>query len=121
MEFFPDNINFKFSWRKYQKELLDELHIHLKNNHFHIIAPPGSGKTILGLEVMRRVGKPTLIFAPTISIKNQWIERFCELFLKTNEVPEWISTDLRNPGFLTIALLILVDSSGSFNIDVIWS
>ena len=119
MEFFPENINLKFSWRKYQKELLDELHIHLKNNHFHIIAPPGSGKTILGLEVMRRVGKPTLIFAPTISIKNQWIERFCELFLKTNEVPEWISTDLRNPGFLTIttyqALHAATKTDGDFN------
>lgn len=68
---FPENITFKFAWRKYQEELLDGLDFHLKNDYFHIVAPPGSGKTVLGLEVMLKINKPTLIFAPTISIKNQ--------------------------------------------------
>ena len=66
------------------------------------MAPPGSGKTVLGLEVMLRLNKPSLIVAPTLAIRNQWIQRFCELFLDADAVPEWISTDIRNPGFMTV-------------------
>ena len=68
----------------------------------HVIAPPGSGKTVLGLEVAIRLNKPTLILAPTIAIRNQWIHRFCELFLQTNHTPDWISRDIRNPKFMTV-------------------
>lgn len=100
---FPKNIKFKYNWRKYQKRVLDELTEHLDDNHLHIIAPPGSGKTILGLEVALRLHKPTLIFAPTIAIRNQWIQRFCELFLQTNITPDWISIDIKNPKILTVA------------------
>lgn len=69
----------------------------------HIIAPPGSGKTVLGLEVMLRLNKPTLILAPTLAIKNQWIQRFCELFIQNRQEPDWISRDIRKPGFLTVS------------------
>ena len=96
MKEFPKNINFKYSWRTYQKRVLDDLEQHLDDNHLHIIAPPGSGKTVLGLEVAIRLNKPSLIFAPTIAIRNQWIQRLCELFLQTNEMPDWISIDINN-------------------------
>ena len=99
---FPKEATFKYSWRKYQERVLNELQDHLNDKHLHIIAPPGSGKTILGLEVMLRLNKPTLILAPTIAIRNQWAQRFCELFLGTDRTPEWISFDIRNPHFLTI-------------------
>ncbi|HSI90665.1 MAG TPA: DEAD/DEAH box helicase family protein, partial [Adhaeribacter sp.] len=72
---FPEGIKFKYSWRKYQKRVLDDLEEHLENRHLHIIAPPGSGKTVLGLEVAIRLNHPTLILAPTIAIRNQWIQR----------------------------------------------
>lgn len=103
MKSFPDQIKFKFPWRKYQKRVLDELQDHLSDDHLHIIAPPGSGKTILGLEVALRINKPTLIFAPTTAIRNQWVQRFCEMFLQTETVPSWISKDIRQPGFLTVS------------------
>jgi superfamily II DNA or RNA helicase len=102
MKQFPKGITFKYPWRKYQARVLDELDTHLDDNHLHLIAPPGSGKTILGLEVALRLNKPTLIFAPTISIQNQWIQRFTELFLQTEQTPDWISTDIRNPNLLTV-------------------
>lgn len=100
---FPKEIKFKYPWRDYQKRVLDELEAHLKDDHLHVIAPPGSGKTILGLEVALRLNKPTLIFAPTIAIRNQWIKRFTELFLQTTEAPTWISNDIKNPKFLTVS------------------
>src|SRR5690606_29823966 len=99
---FPNNLKFKYSWRKYQQRVLDELQEHLTDGHLHIIAPPGSGKTVLGLEVAIRINKPTLILAPTLAIRNQWIQRFCELFLQTDKTPEWISRDIRNPKFMTV-------------------
>lgn len=99
---FPQGIQFKYSWRKYQQRVLDELDNHINDRHLHVVAPPGSGKTILGLEVMLRLNAPTLILAPTVAIRNQWIHRFCDLFLQSGETPGWISRDIRNPGFLTV-------------------
>ncbi len=99
---FPSGIQFKYPWRNYQKKVLDELEDHLSNRHLHVIAPPGSGKTVLGLEVALRINNPTLVLAPTVAIRNQWIQRFCELFLQTQEIPGWISRDIRNPRFMTV-------------------
>lgn len=67
------------------------------------IYTPGSGKTILGLEVVRRLNRPTLILAPTITIRNQWVERFQELFLTDSKLPEWVTTNIKEPKFLTVA------------------
>lgn len=102
MNQFPPEIRFRYNWRNYQQRVLDELESHLDDNHLHVIAPPGSGKTILGLEVARRLNKPTLIFAPTVAIRNQWIQRFCELFLRIEQKPDWISRDIKQPRFLTV-------------------
>jgi len=99
---FPKDIKFKYSWRKYQQRVLNELEEHLADDHLHIIAPPGSGKTVLGLEVALRLNQPTLILVPSIAIQNQWIIRFCDLFLQTKLVPEWISRDIRNPSFMSV-------------------
>ena len=82
--------------------MLDDLQGHLTDGHLHVIAPPGSGKTVLGLEVAIRLNKPTLILAPTIPIRNQWKQRFCELFLPTTHTPDWVSRDIRNPKFMTV-------------------
>jgi len=102
MNTFPSSIKFKYNWRTYQERVLNELQHHLEDNHLHVVAPPGSGKTILGLEVMLRLNKPSLILAPSIAIKNQWIQKFTNLFLASDKAPEWISNDIYNPAFLTI-------------------
>ncbi|SEH46636.1 DEAD/DEAH box helicase family protein [Chryseobacterium culicis] len=102
MNVFPKNTTFKYNWRTYQKRILDNIDNYLHDNHLHISAPPGSGKTVLGLEIMLRLGKPTLIVAPTLAIKNQWIQRFCELFLNMETAPGWISSDIKNPGIITV-------------------
>jgi len=97
-------MTFQKSWRAYQSRLLDRLDLYLKDRRLHIIAAPGSGKTIFGLEVVRRLNQPTLILAPTITIRNQWVDRLVDHFLPPTSVqPDWTSTDIRKPRFLTVA------------------
>ena len=51
-----------------------QLDIHGK--HLHIVAPPGSGKTVLGLYVWANlVRKPTLVLSPNSAIQAQWAAR----------------------------------------------
>lgn len=76
---------FRGSFRSYQQQILDEADRYLKDGHLHIVAAPGSGKTVLGLELIRRVGKRALILSPTVTVKEQWGERFAELFLPAGE------------------------------------
>ncbi|MBA4117983.1 MAG: restriction endonuclease subunit R [Candidatus Puniceispirillum sp.] len=97
------DLSFQGQWRDYQARVLEEHQDHLGNRRLHIVAAPGSGKTVLGLELMRRRAKPTLILAPTLTIRNQWIERLQALFLPRGApLPAWISTDVRRPQPLTV-------------------
>lgn len=99
----PSEMAFKGSWRTYQARLLDRLDSYLEDKRFHIVAAPGSGKTVFGLEVVRRLNQPTLILAPTITIRNQWAERLIQYFIpETNGLVNWFSTDIRRPELLTI-------------------
>src|SRR5580692_686133 len=101
---FPKEMAFQGSWRSYQARLLDRLDFYLEDRRLHIMAAPGSGKTVFGLEVVRRIDKPTLILAPTITIRNQWAERLVQHFLPAGaRQPAWVSTDIRKPEVLTIA------------------
>jgi superfamily II DNA or RNA helicase len=40
-----------------------------------IVAPPGSGKTMMGLELIARLGKPALILVHRQELLNQWTDR----------------------------------------------
>jgi superfamily II DNA or RNA helicase len=93
---FLSKYNFKGTWREYQAKVLDELNIHLKDKKINIVAAPGSGKTILGLEIVRRLDENVLILAPTITIKNQRVQRFTDMFLPEGENVDWISKDIYN-------------------------
>ncbi len=100
------NISFRYSFRDYQQRVLDTSDEKLKDNKLHIVAAPGSGKTILGLEMIRRLGQKALVFAPSISIREQWAERFLEGFVQESKEAqeEWmgkISNDLERPEIIT--------------------
>ena len=44
------------------------------------------------------------MLAPTITIRDQWVQRLVDLFLAPgNGKPSWVSTELRNPASLTMA------------------
>jgi superfamily II DNA or RNA helicase len=103
-ESLPDVMTFRKTWRAYQSRLLSHLDGYLQNRRLHLVAAPGSGKTVLGLEVIRRVNQPTLVLAPTITIRDQWVDRLVDLFLPPGSGrPAWVSTELRSPAFLTVA------------------
>ncbi|MHC4744952.1 MAG: DEAD/DEAH box helicase family protein, partial [Planctomycetota bacterium] len=104
MESWPKEIKFSLTWRTYQARVLSELEGHLDDNHLHIVAAPGSGKTVLGLETARRLSKPTLIFCPTLAIRDQWVDRLLELFVQDASLPAgWISKNVKEPGMFTVS------------------
>ena len=70
-----DSLKFCYPWRPYQQRVLDAIGQHLDDDRLHVVAAPGAGKTVLGLEVVKRLDAPTLILAPTITIRNQWLDR----------------------------------------------
>jgi superfamily II DNA or RNA helicase len=70
------------------------------SKRLHIVAPPGSGKTVLGLYVWADlVKKPALVLSPNSAIQAQWAAR-TSLF-DLNGKDEYISTDPKKPGLLT--------------------
>jgi superfamily II DNA or RNA helicase len=69
------SLQFRHPFRKYQRQILDQVETSkaIDRKH-HIVAPPGSGKTIVGLELIRRFDEPAVVFAPTATIQQQWCE-----------------------------------------------
>ncbi|MBJ7330927.1 MAG: DEAD/DEAH box helicase family protein [Solirubrobacteraceae bacterium] len=70
----PDRLRFTGTWRHYQELALDafDRDVAAGRTRTHIIAPPGSGKTVLGLEMIARLGQPAVVLAPTATIQAQW-------------------------------------------------
>lgn len=95
-------LNFLFYWRPYQAKVLQNFSSHIQDNHFHIVAPPGSGKTILGIEIVKRIGKRTLILAPTLTIRNQWEDRL-QNFFTTDWNFKQTSFDIKQPSDITFS------------------
>ena len=66
----------------------------------HIVAPPGSGKTVLGLYVWAdMVRKPALVLSPNSAIQAQWAARTDLFDLDGKE--DQVSIDPERPGLLT--------------------
>ncbi len=97
-------LEFRGSWRRYQQRVLDRLEPYRTDRKIHIVAAPGAGKTVLGIELLRRLDRPALILAPTITIREQWVQRIRDNFLRRPEDEEaYISQDLRDPKRITVA------------------
>jgi superfamily II DNA or RNA helicase len=97
-----DQVKFLGDFRTYQAEVLDSVEKHNRDNKIHIVAAPGSGKTILGLELIRHFNSPALILSPSITIRQQWGSRFESNFIsEEDEVSNYFSYDLKNPKLIT--------------------
>jgi superfamily II DNA or RNA helicase len=97
-----EKLRFKLKWRAYQANVLENFDKHIEDNHFHIVAPPGSGKTILGIEIIKRLHKKTLVLAPTLTIRNQWKNRL-QTFFTENKSFKNFSFDLKAPSDITFS------------------
>ena len=99
-----DFLQFKGSWRTYQARVLKNADRYLSDGKIHIVAAPGSGKTTLGIELIRRLGERTLILTPSVTIREQWAARIAEAFLCDGaEREEYLSQSLKEPKTITIA------------------
>jgi len=93
-------LRFRHSWREYQTRVLAALDRHLEDNRLHLVAPPGSGKTVVGLEVIRRRAVNAVVLTPTITVREQWLQRLAEDF--ASAVPVAVSRDPGRPAELTV-------------------
>lgn len=92
-----EKVQFRGSFRDYQRRVLENADQYLKDGKINIVAAPGSGKTVLGLELIRRLGSPCIILSPTTAIRQQWGERFKDLFLENkDDFDALFSSDLHN-------------------------
>lgn len=95
-------LKFEGQWRSYQKRVLDRADNYLKDKRIHIVAAPGSGKTTLGIELIRRLNQPALVLSPSINIRNQWIQRIADAYLpETVNAEEVLSNNIRKPALIT--------------------
>ena len=99
-----EHLSFKGEWRAYQKRILEKSDSIMADGHIHLVAAPGSGKTTLGIEFIRRNSKPALILVPTVTIRQQWVDRIREAFLDDASLAdEMISQNLKQPKAITVA------------------
>ena len=46
----------------------------------YLVIPPGGGKTLIGLEAARRLGRPALVLCPNTAIQAQWVAQWHAAF-----------------------------------------
>lgn len=81
-----ENLQFRYPLRKYQQEILDLVATKLTagEKEIHIVAPPGAGKTIIGLQLISTVKCPAIILCPNTTIQSQWGQKL-DLFFPPGE------------------------------------
>lgn len=101
---------FRGELRHYQADVLDRVEV-TGVDPLHIVAPPGSGKTLLGLLLAARRGSRAVALAPTTTIRDQWARAGEHLATDTavdsaadagDRPHPAVSTDPLVPGDLTV-------------------
>ncbi len=108
-------LKFQYPFRKYQQMILRQIAAAPpEERKFHLVAPPGSGKTIIGLELIRRFAQPAVVFAPTSTIQLQWRERV-KMFLppeKNLKLEEIVSLNPRKLAAINVFTYQLISVPG---------
>lgn len=75
-----DSCAFPGTFRRYQGQALDAVDALREAGHTraYVVMPPGSGKTVLGLEVARRLGRRTMVLTPNTAVQAQWLAQWKE-------------------------------------------
>jgi len=77
----------------------------LKNTQGVIVAPPGSGKTMIGMELIARKSKPALVLVHRKQLLDQWVHRN-ETFLNIPRTKIGILTGTKKKVGIEITLAI---------------
>lgn len=87
----------------YQKEALKSI---ISQDQGILVAPPGAGKTIMGLELIAKIKQPALILVHKRQIYNQWLERI-ENFLNIPKkvIGQFSSTKKKIGKTITLAMV----------------
>ena len=97
-------LKFNGTWRNYQKQVLDKFQEYQADDHVHLVAAPGSGKTTIGIELIARFDKPALVLVPTVTIREQWVDRIRQAFLEDgDQITSLVSQNLKDMKQITIA------------------
>ena len=94
-------LGFKHPWRPEQKRVLEKLDSYLSDKRIHIVAAPGAGKTVIGLEIFKRFHLKTLAISPTMVVRDQWMERLTDFLPAGQSSSDWCSRDLTQPTLFT--------------------
>ena len=78
--------------RAYQEDLLAAVDP-ADGATLHIVAPPGAGKTLLGLALAVANGRRALVLAPTTIVRAQWAEQARRFFRVPAGAPPDASSD----------------------------
>ena len=66
------DVEFDFELRDYQEEAVERF---MRFKRGVVVLPTGAGKTIVAMEILRRLSVSTLIVVPTLALLEQWKER----------------------------------------------
>ncbi len=94
-----NSLQFRHPFRKYQSMILDLVQSKQDadaDHKYHIVAPPGAGKTIVGIELICRFSNPAVVFAPTSTIQSQWQEKVGMFLDDPAQIADWVSLDPRD-------------------------
>lgn len=84
----------------------------------HLVAPPGSGKTLLGLALAARNGRRAVVLTPTTVIQEQWAAQARQAFRVAGGSAPAASTTGEAPADLTVLTyqsLAVVDGSADWD------
>ncbi len=77
------------------------------------MVPPGGGKTLIGLEAARRLGRPTVVLCPNTAIQAQWMAQWQAAF-SSAKVTATASRELPTPlTVLTYQALCTLGAAGN--------
>ncbi|MCG2786722.1 MAG: DEAD/DEAH box helicase family protein [Anaerolineae bacterium] len=105
-------LNFLYPFRKYQRMILAQVEQAPKDHKYHIVAPPGAGKTIVGIELINRLGMPAVVFAPTTTIQAQWKDKVGMFLADPAGANQITSLDSRQLADINIYTYQLISTPG---------
>lgn len=95
-------LEFTGEWRPYQAAVLEKIQEYLDDSKLHLIAAPGSGKTVLGIELVSRLARPTVVLVPRLTIQRQWVAAIEKLFRGPSAGMVTVSQTFDEPAMITV-------------------